>query len=217
MKSVRSANIHQLNWKQEMFKFLKQYRCTPHVTTPYKLLFGREPKTMLPTVPSRTMDLHIDEKIRVNDSEAKYKMKCYADARNCADYRDIKVGDTVVMNRDEYKGKLQPKYERPGIVTAKKGPMITVNNDVSRNVSRFKKFSPEVRRELSKRSDMDEDNEIVIPNPPKESIHSGTPDAKPSTLPALSSLTNLRPRSANEETSRKIQRLCNEVKFCECV
>lgn len=116
-----------------MFKFLRQYRCTPHVTTgqtPHKLLFGREPKTMLPMVPSRTMDLHI-KKIRVNDSEAKYKIKCYADARNCADYRDIKVEDSVVMNRDEYKGKLQPKYERPGIVTAKKGPMITVNNDVT--------------------------------------------------------------------------------------
>lgn len=60
------------------------------------------------------------EKIRVNDSEAKSKMKCSADARNSADYRDIKVGDSVVMNRDEYKGKLQPKYERPGIVTDKK-------------------------------------------------------------------------------------------------
>lgn len=64
--------------------------------------------------------------------------------------------------------------------------MITVNNGVTRNVSRFKKISPEVRKELSKRSVMDED-EIVIPNPPKESIYSGTPDAKPSTLPAPSS------------------------------
>lgn len=33
MESVRSANIHQLNWKQEMFKFFRQYGCTPHVTT----------------------------------------------------------------------------------------------------------------------------------------------------------------------------------------
>lgn len=113
-------------------------------------------------------------------------VKQRTDARNDADYSDIKVGDSVVINRDEYKGKLQPKYERSGIVTATKGPTITVNNDVTRNVSRFKKISPEVRRELSKRSDMDEDNEIVIPNPPKESIHSGTPDAKPFTLPAPS-------------------------------
>lgn len=87
MKSLCSANIYQL----------RQYRCTPYVTigqTPHKLLFGREPKTMLPMVPSRTMDPHIEEKIRVNDCEAKYKMKYYTDARNCADYRDIKVGDS---------------------------------------------------------------------------------------------------------------------------
>lgn len=104
MESVRSANIHQLNWKQEMFKFFRQYGCTPHVTTgqtPHKLLFGREPKAILPMVPAHTMDPHIDEKIWVNDSEAKYKVKCYADARNCADYRDIKVGDSVVMNINE--------------------------------------------------------------------------------------------------------------------
>lgn len=84
MKSVRSAHI-LLNWKQAMFKFLRQYRCTPHVTTgqtPHKLLFGREPKTMLPMVPARTMDPHINEKIRINDSDAKYRMKCYADARS---------------------------------------------------------------------------------------------------------------------------------------
>lgn len=87
----------------------------------------------------------------------------------------------------KYKGKLQPKYERPGIVTAKKGPMITVNNDATQNVSCFKKINPEVSMELSWRLDMDKDNEIVIPNPPKESIHSGTPDAKPFTLSEKSS------------------------------
>lgn len=52
------------------------------------------------------------------------------------------------MNRDEYKRKLQPKYERPVIMTAKKGPMITVNNEVKRNASRFKKISPEVQKHL---------------------------------------------------------------------
>lgn len=65
---------------------------------------------------------------------------------------------------DEFHGKLQSKYERPGIVTTKKGPMITVNNDVTRNVSCFQKISSEVSKELFKRSDMDEDNEILIPN-----------------------------------------------------
>lgn len=61
--------------------------------------------------------------------------------------------------------------------------MITVNNDVTRNVSCFQKISSEVSKELFKRSDMDEDNERFIPNQPKKSIHSGTRDAKPSTIP----------------------------------
>lgn len=61
---------------------------------------------MLTMVHLRTMDPHKEEKIRVNDNEAKYEMKCYADARNCADYLDIKVGVSVVMKHDEYQGKL---------------------------------------------------------------------------------------------------------------
>lgn len=48
------------------------------------------------------------------------------------------------MNRDEYERKLQPKYERTGIVTAKKGPIIREDNDVTQNISRLKKISPEV-------------------------------------------------------------------------
>lgn len=68
-------------------------------------------------------------------------------------------------------------------MTTKKGPMIKVNNDVSRNVSCFQKINSEVSKELFKRSDMDEDNEIFIPNSPKKSIHSSTPDAKVSSLP----------------------------------
>lgn len=64
-------------------------------------MFGRELKIVLPMKPWRAMDPHIDETIRVNDSETKYKMKSYAGARNCADYRDIKVGDSVVMNIKE--------------------------------------------------------------------------------------------------------------------
>ena len=33
MKTIRSAHVNQLNWKQEMFKFLRQYRSTPHTPT----------------------------------------------------------------------------------------------------------------------------------------------------------------------------------------
>lgn len=77
-----------------MLKFLRQYRCTPHVTT-------ERPKATLSIVPSRAIDPHIEEKIWVNDNEANYKIKCYADARNCEDYRDIIIGDSVVINIKE--------------------------------------------------------------------------------------------------------------------
>ncbi|XP_033729841.1 uncharacterized protein K02A2.6-like [Pecten maximus] len=33
MKVVRAATLENRNWKQEMYKFLRQYRATPHVTT----------------------------------------------------------------------------------------------------------------------------------------------------------------------------------------
>lgn len=69
-------------------------------------MFGRELKVILLMVFVYMMDFYIDEKIWVNDSEVKYKVKCYVDVWNCVDYCDIKVGDLVVMNCDEYKWKL---------------------------------------------------------------------------------------------------------------
>jgi hypothetical protein len=103
MKAVQSANMHQLNWKQEMFKFLRQHRCTQHVSTDqtsHRLLFSRERKTMLSMVPLGVVDLHFDEKTRIKDSDAKYKMKRFADTWNRAEHRDTKVGDSVLLKRD---------------------------------------------------------------------------------------------------------------------
>ena len=50
MKRVRSAKLEGKNWKEEMFKFLRQYRVTPHTVisySPFRLLFQREAKTHL--------------------------------------------------------------------------------------------------------------------------------------------------------------------------
>ena len=47
MKSIRTARLEGKNWRQEMHKFLRQYRSTPHPSTkfsPFQLLFGRSPK-----------------------------------------------------------------------------------------------------------------------------------------------------------------------------
>lgn len=40
MESERVAFIEKNNWKQEMFKFLRQYRCTPHPSTRFSYSAG---------------------------------------------------------------------------------------------------------------------------------------------------------------------------------
>ena len=103
MKAIRSAHINQQNWKQEMYKFLRQYRATPHPSTgqtPYRLLFNREPRTKLPQTSENAVDVALDEMVRTRDSEAKRIMKYYGDQRNRAVNSDIQVGDTVLMKKE---------------------------------------------------------------------------------------------------------------------
>lgn len=33
MKVVRAGSLEEKNWRQELYKFLRQYRATPHTTT----------------------------------------------------------------------------------------------------------------------------------------------------------------------------------------
>ncbi|KAK3095200.1 hypothetical protein FSP39_011413 [Pinctada imbricata] len=88
IKAVKSAHIEGRSWKQEMFRFLRQYRATTHTSTaftPHRLLFGREPSTKLPKVQRKnTQNSEITEKVRQNDEQSKAKMKNAADKRNHA-------------------------------------------------------------------------------------------------------------------------------------
>jgi len=56
--SINAARIERKCWKQEMYRFLRNYRATPHTSTgqpPATLLYGRPIKTKLPElVPDRT-------------------------------------------------------------------------------------------------------------------------------------------------------------------
>jgi len=52
-KRVQTAVVEGKNWKQELYKFLRQYRATPHTTTnvsPSEALNGRKLKITLPEV-----------------------------------------------------------------------------------------------------------------------------------------------------------------------
>ena len=124
-----------------MYKFLRNYRATPHVTTgraPAELLFGSNIHVRLPEIIVPTDD----DDLRISDHERKEKQKFYADRKNCVHNSDqVKIGDKVLMQQQQ-QNKTSPIYHTsPMEVTNVKGSMITAQNHAlgskTRNVSLF--------------------------------------------------------------------------------
>ena len=143
-KVIRTSTIERKCWKQELFKFLRNYHATPHVTTgkcPADLLFqSRTYRVRLPEL--STFQKH-DKEIQERDAKKKSQAKQYADRKRYVKPSSIQVGDAVFV-RNENKGKLEPKYDpRPYTVVDKKGTMVTASRDnpghvITRNSSFFK-------------------------------------------------------------------------------
>jgi len=118
MKCIKSAYVEGKNWKQELFRFLRQYRATPHTSTgytPFRLLFQREPSTRLPEITKPGPERKTDEIARRNDERSKSHSKEYEDRKINARERHIKIGDKVLL-QNEY------------TVKDKKGPMVSVES-----------------------------------------------------------------------------------------
>ena len=119
-KVIRTSAIERKCWKQELFKFLRNYRATPHVTTgkcPSDLLLqSRTYRVRLPELSTFQKD---DKEIRERDAKKKSQAKEYADRKCYVKPSSIQVGDAVLV-RNENKGKLEPKYDRPYTVVEKK-------------------------------------------------------------------------------------------------
>ena len=97
-KAIITAHTDQLNWKQQLYRFLRNYPATPHastVKTPAELLFGRKMRIKLPEV-SPTV---IDGDLRCKDATAIRKMKEYADDRNNAKPATFQIGDDVLVRQ----------------------------------------------------------------------------------------------------------------------
>ena len=168
-KAIRAACIENKDWKRELFKFLMNYRVTPHSTTkiaPAELLFNRKVHVKLPQIPTPS-DRHKDSLIRQRDEEAKAKMKNYADTKRRATELKIQVGDKVLL-RQRKKNKFTSKFDpNPFDVIRVKGTMITVRRNgkfVTRNVSFFKQIQNIFTDESA--YDDDDANPIVAPSSP---------------------------------------------------
>ncbi|XP_022094926.1 uncharacterized protein K02A2.6-like [Acanthaster planci] len=140
-KTYRTAITDRIPWKQALYKFLRNYRATPHATTgvaPATLLFGRPLRTRLP----ETVHKSRAKPVRLRDKCKKAEMKQYADNREHARPKNIEIGDTVLLRRDGLVAKHQtPYHTHPYTVTAKKGSMVTAQrgtHTVTRNISRNK-------------------------------------------------------------------------------
>ena len=140
-KVLRTATTECRSWKQELYRFLRNYRATPHSTTgkpPATLLFAYPMRTRLPEIPRKVND----QSVRERDQEQKSRMKTNAEQHMKIRSRQIQCGDKVLVKRDGHIGKLTPPYDpKPytviktngSMVTAKRGPHI-----ITRNASFFK-------------------------------------------------------------------------------
>ena len=176
-KAIRSAHAEGRSWMKCLYKFLLNYRTTPHSTTgcpPAELLFNRKVRNKLPHITAATLN---DDKstnfkeVREKDRRAKLKMKTYADERTKAKSSDIKIGDAVLA-RQRKQNKFSTRFDPvPFQVVRIKGTMITARRNekyITRNVSQFKIVDSSLGRDKSMTDDDDEDNEDLPMNPEQE-------------------------------------------------
>ena len=175
-KTYRTAIADGLPWKQALYKFLRNYRATPHATTgvaPATSLFGRPLRTRLPETPHKSQA----KTVRSQDARKKAAMKQYADNKEHARHKDINIGDTVLVRRDGLVAKHQTPYHRhPYTVTAKKGSMVTAQHGthtVTRNISRYKRIQT---RTPPQQEESDIDDMVTTTHTP---IHAPAPRRNP--------------------------------------
>ena len=72
-KTIQAVRVEKKNWRQELYRFLRNYRATPHSSTsksPAELMFpGRSYRTRLPEIHRK----YIDQEIRERDKSTKEK------------------------------------------------------------------------------------------------------------------------------------------------
>ncbi len=183
-KAYRTSFAESKPWKQELFKFLRNYRATPHSTTgtpPATLLFGRSVQTRLPE-PLPIRQPPFDADLRERDQNKKHTMKTYADNRRKTGVKDFAIGDTVLVRRHGYIPKhVSPYFPHPYTVTRKRGTLVTVERNshtITRNSSYFKKYTgPPPRPQLN-----NDNGDIVVtpsqlmpPEPPEQFIRHNPP------------------------------------------
>ena len=104
-KVACTAAIERKSWKQELYKFLHNYKSTPHLTTgkcPADLLFQKRPYRK--RLPEQLVPFLCDKEFRQRDAQEKLKAKQYAD-RKVYLKKSTLVPGVVVLVKNEKNGK----------------------------------------------------------------------------------------------------------------
>ena len=122
-KVWHTTRVEHKHFKQELYKYLRHYRATPHSSTgraPAELLFNRSIRTRLPAFQEPAHD----PQVRQHNEKAKAVQKAYKDAKANVRPHDIQLGDRVLLLQ---KGsKTHSRYDpEPYRVTAVQGSQIT--------------------------------------------------------------------------------------------
>ena len=146
-KALKTATLEGRPWKQELNRFLLQYRTTPHCTTgvpPSELLFNRVIKGKLPVINSKKI-VNQHKEARDNEKTRQERNREYANQRRNTRKSDLQVGDYVLV-RQEKKNKLTANFNHKLYKVIKKtgSEILAQSKDghiVKRNVSHFKQIN----------------------------------------------------------------------------
>jgi len=126
---VRNAQVLRVPLQQELNKFLRAYRDTPHSSTgvaPSALMFGRSKTSRLPRLIEQKVDFNDAVRKAINnDVGAKEKSKQYGDRRRKAKHHQFKVGEEVVVRQNKTQKFMTTFSPEPYVVTAVKGNMVS--------------------------------------------------------------------------------------------
>ena len=112
-KAIKCAHVQGKNWKDELDKFLLEYRSTPHSVTqsaPSDIIFSGKFKSGIPTLQEKQQKNYHKTLTRL-DGQQKKKSKQYTDNRRNDKLVDISKNDIVLAKDIHPKNKLSTFYE----------------------------------------------------------------------------------------------------------
>ena len=98
-KVIKTSMLEGKNWRQELQRFLLNYRSTPHATTkipPCELLFNRKVQGSLPELSTQNV-VNKHQKAKENIDKKKISNKQYYNAKKNTKTSKIKEGDICYL------------------------------------------------------------------------------------------------------------------------